>query len=178
MSRKSGFEADCRCSRACDSGSASSGYFVRFGVPGNGSSMISDTGSPALHRRPSRPILNCLTPAQNAPALPMRGTKGVAGLARQRPSTSRLSGKLTDAASVLMTRPLTAIAGWGRLLSRDARPSQNLWRLSLSSLPRWGAPEHFCRKLAVDRNRLGSSLGSPVPAMVRRTSRRGVRPIR
>ena len=38
-------------------------------------------------------------------------TKGVAGLARQRPSTSRLSGKLTDAASVLMTRLLTAIVG-------------------------------------------------------------------
>lgn len=115
MSPKSGFEADCRCSRACDSGIQSGRYYVRFGVPGNGSSMISDPGSPALHRRPSRPILNSLTPAQNAPALPLCGTKGVAGLARQRPSTSRLSGKLTDAASVLMTRPLTTAMGWGRL---------------------------------------------------------------
>lgn len=178
MSRKSGFEADCRCSRACDSGIASGRYFVRFGVPGNGSSMISDPGSPALHRRPSRPILNLLTPAQNAPALPLCGTKGVAGLARQRPSTSRLSGKLTDAASVLMTRPLTTAMGRGRLLSRDSRPRRNLWRLSLSSLSRYGIGEHFCRKLAVDRNRLRSSLGSPVPAKVRRSSRRGARPIR
>ena len=178
MSRKSGFEADCRCSRACDSGIASGGYFVRFGAPGNGSSMISDPGSPALHRRPNLPILNCLTPAQIVPAMPLSGAKGVAGLAGQRPSTSRLSGKLTDAASVLMTRPLTAAMGLGRLSSRDSRPRGNLWRLSLSCFSRCGIREHFCRKLAVDRNRLRSSLRSPVPAKVRRSSRRGAQPIR
>jgi hypothetical protein len=39
-------------------------------------------------------------PAQTVPA----GTKGIAGLASRRPLTGRLSGKLTAAASLAMTR--------------------------------------------------------------------------